>query len=162
MHNTYIGSFVGVCMKVEKGSKVKVEYTGTFDDGTVFDTSKHEGHSHPLEFEAGAGQVIPGFDSAVMGMEKGEKKKFRIEKKDAYGDHKEELVKEFPRKELPEDVNKQVKEDMLIGLAGPDGQQIPAKVVKLTEDTLTLDLNNPMAGKDLNFEIEVVEITPKN
>lgn len=148
-------------MKVEKGDKVKLDYTGTFDDGTVFDTSKHEGHSHPLEFEAGSGQVIPGFDNAVLGMEKGEKKKFRIEKKDAYGERRDDLLKDFPRSTLPHEVNSQVKEGMVIGVGAPDGHQAPAKVAKLTEDTITLDLNNPMAGHDLNFEIEILDISKK-
>ncbi len=149
-------------MKVEKGDNVSVEYTGTLDDGTVFDSSKHEGHSHPLEFEVGSGQVIKGFDDAVLGMSEGEIKKFRIEKKDAYGERNEAMIKELPKESLPSEIREQVKVGMVLGLGAPNGQQIPARVAKVDDKNISLDLNNPMAGKDLNFEIEVVKIFKKD
>ena len=140
-------------MVVKKGDKIKVDYVGTLEDGTEFDNSAK--HGHPLEFEVGAGQVIPGFDSAVMGMKKGERKKVRIESKDAYGEHKPELVKSFPRASLPTD--KDFKPGMIMILGTPDGHKFPAVIVKVSDTELTLDLNHPLAGKSLNFEITVVE-----
>lgn len=141
-------------MVIKKGDKVKVEYTGTFDDGTVFDSSTHDDHSHPIEFKVGAGQVVPGFDKAVIGMKKGEKKKFRLESSEAYGEPKKKLIKKVPRDKMPPNI----KEGMMIGIGLPDGRKIPARVKKITEQEVTIDLNHPLAGKDLNFEIKVVSI----
>jgi len=141
-------------MVVKKGSKVKLEYTGTLDDGTVFDSSTHGDHTHPLEFEAGAKQVIPGFDKAVMGMKVGEKKEFRLEPADAYGDYNPDLVKKVPRGTMPPEV----KAGMMIGLGLPNGAKIPVKVVKVTAKEVTIDLNSPLVGKPLNFKIKIVEI----
>jgi FKBP-type peptidyl-prolyl cis-trans isomerase 2 len=141
-------------MAVKKGSKVKVEYTGSFDDGTVFDSSKHGDHQHPLEFEAGSGQVVAGFDKAIIGMNKGEEKEFRLEPEEAYGQVKPELVQKIPRKQLPPEV----KQGMLLGIQLPNGAKIPAKVNEVTNESVTLDLNHPLAGKALNFKIKIVEI----
>lgn len=146
-------------MTVEKGDKVKVEYEGTFDDGTVFDSSKHGEHSHPLEFEVGAGNVIPGFDSAVIGMKEGEEKDVVIEAKDAYGEYKEELTKEIPRDMLPKD--DRVKEGAMLMMANPQGQQFPVVVKELKEDRAKIDFNHPLAGKKLHFKIKVVSIEKK-
>ena len=88
-------------MGVKKGDKVKIEYTGTFDDGTVFDSS--EKHGQPLEFEAGAGKVIKGFDEALIGMKKGEEKDITLKPSEAYGDHNSQLVKKVPKNKLPPD-----------------------------------------------------------
>ena len=143
-------------MKITKGSKVKLDYTGKLDDGTVFDTSKHEGHSHPLEFVAGSGQVIPGFDNAVMGMETGEKKTFSIESKDAYGPHNPQLLQPYPRDKLPPE--HEVVAGMALVFKAPDGQEIPVLVAEVKEDEIILDMNHPLAGKRLNFEIEVVSV----
>jgi len=143
-------------MKVTKGSKVKLDYTGKLDDGSVFDTSKHNGHSHPLEFIAGTGQVIPGFDNAVIGMSAGEKKTFSIEVKDAYGLHKPELLQPYPRDKLPPE--QEVTPGMALVFASPDGQQIPVLVAEVKEDVIILDMNHPLAGKRLTFEIEIVSV----
>jgi FKBP-type peptidyl-prolyl cis-trans isomerase 2 len=142
-------------LPVKKGDKIKVEYTGKLDDGTVFDSS--EKHGEPLEFEVGSGQVIPGFDDAVTGMKKGEEKEFRLEPDEAYGPKDPNLVKALPKSQLPKD--QEVKAGMMFIINLPNGMQIPATVVEVTEQEVTLDLNHPMAGEALNFKIKVVEIT---
>ena len=145
-------------MAVEKGNKVKILYTGTLEDGTVFDSSENH-NNEPLEFEVGAGMVIPGFDNAVMGMEKDEEKEVKIEPKEAYGEHNPELVREFPKAQMPQPPEgKELEEGMILGMQTPEGQQMPVRVSKVTEDKVTLDLNPPLAGKILNFKIKVVEI----
>ncbi|MEX2705385.1 MAG: peptidylprolyl isomerase [Candidatus Freyrarchaeum guaymaensis] len=139
-------------MPVKKGDRVKVEYIGMFDDGTVFDSS--EGKS-PLEFEAGSGQIIKGFDEAVIGMKKGEEKEFKIEPKDAYGERNPELVRKIPRDQLPPEAQA----GMLLMLRTPDGMQIPAEITEVTDEEVTIDLNHPLAGKTLNFKIKIVDIS---
>lgn len=141
-------------MEVKKGNKVKVEYEGKLDDGTVFDSSKK--HGQPLEFEAGAGKVIPGFDNAVIGMKEGDEKTVKIEVNDAYGERKEELVKEVPKEQMPEG---DLQVGMMIGVGLPNGQQVPATISEVGDKSVTLDLNHPLAGKNLTFEIKVVEIS---
>ncbi len=141
-------------MAVEKGNKIKVEYTGTFDDGTVFDSS--EKHGQPLEFEVGAGMVIAGFDDAVMGMEVGDEKNVKIEAKDAYGEPNDQLKQVVPKDQLPKDQEPQV--GMVLGIATPDGRQFPAKIVEVNDDSITIDLNHPLAGKNLNFKLKLVSI----
>ncbi len=142
--------------KVEKGNFVKVDYIGKFDDGEVFDSSKHGNHSHPLEFQVGSGQVIKGFDNAVMGMKVGETKNFSIGSKEAYGEYREEMKKEIPRNALPKEQEPRV--GMILVMQTPQGQQFPAKIVHVGENTVTVDLNHPLAGKKLNFEITIAEI----
>ena len=141
-----------IFMAVKKGDKIKVEYTGTLDDGTVFDTSKEK---EPLEFEVGSGQIIKGFDEAVVGMEKGEEKSIKIESKDAYGDPNPELTKKIPREHLPKE--QELKPGMMLRLKTPDGRQIPAKITGVTDKEITIDLNHPLAGKSLNFKVKIVE-----
>lgn len=143
-------------MAIKKGNKVKVDYTGTFDDGTVFDSSKHGDHSHPLEFEAGSGQVIKGFDQAVIGMNKGDEKDFHIESKDAYGDPNPEMIKKVPKDRLPKD--KELKPGMMLAVGLPNGMQLPAKITKVEEKEVEIDLNHPLAGKDLNFHIKIIDV----
>lgn len=140
-------------MPVDKGNNVKIEYTGKLDDGTVFDSSEKQGK--PLEFEVGAGVVIPGFDNAILGMEKGEEKEFKIEPNEGYGDRNEELIKEVPKDKMPKEV--EPKEGMMLIMATPQGQQIPTKIVKVGDETITLDMNHPLAGQTLNFNIKLVE-----
>ncbi len=141
-------------MPIKKGDKIKVDYTGTLDDGTVFDSSEGK---QPLEFEVGAGNIIKGFDSAVIGMEKGEEKEIKIPPAEAYGDSNPELIKKFPRDKLPSD--KEPKQGMMLVLGTPDGKKIPAKIAEVNEKEVTLDLNHPLAGKALNFKIKIVEIS---
>ena len=143
-------------MAAKTGDKIKVEYEGRFENGEVFDSSSHGDHSHPLEFEVGAGEVIAGFDEAVAGMNINEEKEITISPEKAYGLKNDKMVKEFPRNSLPHD--HEPKEDMIIVLATPDGQEFPAKITKVTSDKVTLDLNHPMAGKTLIFKIKLVSI----
>lgn len=143
-------------MKVIKGSKVTLSYEGTFDDGTIFDSSAHGDHEHPLTFEAGAGEVVPGFDSAVLGMEEGQEKKFTIPPKEAYGEHKPELEKEIPKKDMG--LGQEPKEGMVLMMSTPQGQQIPLKITKVTKNSVTVDLNHPLAGKTLHFKIKIIKI----
>lgn len=143
-------------MAIKKGDKIKVEYTGTLDDGTVFDSSKHGDHSHPLEFEVGEGKVIKGFDDAVIGMEKGEEKEFKLKPSEAYGEPNPQAVQKIPRDQLPKD--QEPKEGMMLALKAPTGQQFPAKIMEVTDKEVTLDLNHPLAGKNLTFKIKIIEI----
>lgn len=140
--------------KVAAGHTVSVEYTGKLDDGTVFDESKN--HGFPLEFTAGGGKVIKGFDKAVIGMALGEQKEIKLEPADAYGKHNPQLVKKFPKDKMPKDA--EIKPGMILGVGLPNGMQIPAKVTEVSKDDITLDLNNPLAGKTLNFTIKIVGI----
>ncbi|MEK6890809.1 MAG: peptidylprolyl isomerase [Nanoarchaeota archaeon] len=140
---------------IKTGDKVSIEYTGTYDNGEVFDSNVHGDHSHPLEFVVGRGMVIPGFDKAVIGMKNGEEKKFRIPAAEAYGERDENLVKTMPK---PEEFPPQAKQGMLIGVGPSQDQQMPALIVKLTDSEVTLDLNHPLAGKALNFKIKILEI----
>lgn len=140
-------------MPVKNGDKIKVDYTGTLEDGKVFDTSEGK---EPLEFEAGSGKVIKGFDEAVIGMEKGEEKEVKIPKEEAYGDINPELVKKVPRDKLPSD--QEPKQGMVLLLKSPDGQQIPARIAEVSDTDVSIDLNHPLAGKNLTFKIKVVDI----
>lgn len=140
-------------MVIKKGDKVKVHYTGSLDDGTIFDSSKGK---DPLEFEVGSGKVIKGFDDAIIGMEKGKEKEVKIKSEDAYGNQNAELLKKIPRSQLPPEPEPKV--GMMLALTSPDGQQIPARISNVTKEDVTIDLNHPLAGKNLTFKIEVVEI----
>ncbi|USN45686.1 MAG: peptidylprolyl isomerase [Candidatus Woesearchaeota archaeon] len=141
-------------MAIKKGDKVKVDYTGTLDDGSVFDDSKK--HGQPLEFEVGSGQVIKGFDDALMGMNVGDEKDITIESKDAYGDPREDLVKKVPRDQFPKD--QQLEKGMILVMQLQDGMQLPATVVDVSDSEVTIDLNHPLAGKTLHFKLTVVTI----
>lgn len=140
-------------MKAENGNTVKVHYTGKLDDGSVFDTSKG---SDPLEFKVGSGHVIKGFDEAVSGMEVGEQKTVNIPAAEAYGPVRDEMVLNVKRDQLPQNI--ELKEGLHLQLTQPNGAVFNVMVKELTEDSVTLDGNHPLAGKDLNFEIELVEV----
>jgi len=139
---------------VEKGDKVKVEYTGKLKDGTVFDSSEKQGA--PLEFEVGSGQVIKGFDQAIVGMKKDEEKKITIQPEDAYGQRNPELIKEIPRQTFPQD--QEIKPGMVFMMKIQDGRQFPAIISEVKDNTVTIDLNPPLAGKTLIFNIKLLEI----
>jgi len=141
-------------MTVKKGDKIKVEYTGTLEDGTVFDSSVGK---DPLEFEAGSGKVIKGFDDAVIGMKKDEEKEVKIECKDAYGDPNPQMKQKIPREQLPKEQEPKV--GMMLGLKSPDGQQFPARIAEITDKDVIVDLNHPLAGKNLNFKIKIIDIS---
>ena len=144
-------------MALNKGDIVKIEYEGTLDNGEVFDSSKN--HDKPLEFTIGENQVIPGFEQAVMGLEKGEEKDVKINSSEAYGNRHEELVKKIPKTALPQSM--QLQAGMVLGLASPDGRQIPAKISAVGENDVDIDLNHPLAGQNLNFKIKLIEVNSK-
>ena len=139
-------------MGVEVGDIVTVEYIGTLNDGTVFDKS----NGKPITFEAGSGQVIEGFDKAVIGMKENEKKEIKIPPSEAYGERDEALIITVPRNQFPPSFK---------GIPGTrvstqteDGRKLFATVVKSNEKQVVLDFNHPLAGKTLNFKITVVKI----
>ena len=132
---------------------VKVHYTGKLTTGEVFDSS--EGRE-PLEFTVGAGQMIQGFDAAVNGMELNEKKTITIPSEEAYGPVNEGLVQQVERTQLPEDMQPEVGQ-MLVA-SGPNGEQHQVTVTAVSEADVTIDANHPLAGKDLIFDVELVEI----
>lgn len=134
------------------GDTVRVHYTGRLDDGTVFDSSQGR---DPFEFTLGAGQVIPGFDAAVTGMEEGDSTTVKIEPENAYGDRHEEMVQQVTRSDIPEEIDLTV--GMQLQASGPGGEMV-VTVVELSEESVTLDANHPLAGKALTFELELVEI----
>ncbi|HSG48005.1 MAG TPA: peptidylprolyl isomerase [Longimicrobiales bacterium] len=136
------------------GDTVHIHYTGRLDDGTVFDSSRDR---EPLAFTLGSGQVIPGFDDAVAGMAVGDAKTVTIAADRAYGPKRDEMILEFPRTDLPEGLEPQVGQHL--HMATPEGQTFQVEVVAATEESLTLDANHPLAGKDLTFDIELVAAT---
>jgi len=139
---------------VENGNTVSVHYVGTFEDGTEFDSS--HSRDKPLTFEVGSGQMIPGFDAALPGMTVGEKKQLTLEPDSAYGNHNPEAVQVFPKNVFPE--NFSPIEGATVTGQNPQGQPTMAKIITFDTHTVTLDLNHPMAGKTLNFEIELLEV----
>jgi peptidylprolyl isomerase len=141
--------------KVEQGLLVSVEYVGKLKNGEEFDNSKSHG---PIQFVVGGGQVIKGFDKAVLGMKIGDKKKFTIPKVDAYGDANPALVQVIPLDKVPEHIKSQLKVGGFLVMQSPVGQQVPAKVVKLDKQNVSLDMNHPLAGQDLTFDIKLVDI----
>ncbi len=140
--------------KVENGHYVSVEYTGKLGNGEVFDSS--EGRM-PLEVHIGAGEMIKGFEAQLLGMAINEKKVFTIAPEDAYGEKKPNLTQHVPRASVPPSLDPQL--GMVIGLMTPQGDRIPAKIVNMDNEQITLDLNHPLAGESLTFEIEVVGIS---
>ncbi len=138
---------------VENGQKVKIHYTGTLDDGSPFDSSAGR---DPLEFEMGAGMVIPGFEKGVEGMEVGEMKSIHIPAEEAYGERREDMLMQFERSQLPEDLEPAV--GMGLQMQGPEGQPVPVTVTAVDEDNITIDANHQLAGQNLNFELELVEV----
>ncbi len=135
------------------GDTVKVHYTGTLEDGTVFDTSLER---EPLEFTLGAGKMIPGFEEAVKGMQIGQSKTVTIPADKAYGPHRDERILLIEREQLPEDLNPEV--GQRLQMQQTVGPTIPVIVIEVTETAIVVDANHPLAGKDLTFEIELLEI----
>ncbi len=144
-------------MSIKKGDLIALHYEGRFENGEVFDSSSfHEGHEHPLEFTVGEGQVVPGFDNAVIGMSKDEEKEFTLKPSEAYGEHNSELQQKIPKDQLPKDQTPEA--GMTIVVKTPDGNQFPVQIIAVDEETITLDLNHPLAGKTLIFKIKILDV----
>ena len=135
------------------GDTVRVHYTGTLEDGTTFDTSVGR---EPLEFTLGAGQMIPGFEKAVYGLKVEESKTVTIPAGEAYGPHRDDLIIVVEREQLPADLDPKVGQQLQ--MQQTDGRTAVVIVTDVSETTITVDANHPIAGKDLTFEIELVEI----
>ena len=135
------------------GDTVRVHYTGTLEDGTTFDTSVG---GEPLEFTLGAGQMIPGFEKAVYGLKIGESKTVTIPAEEAYGPQRDDLITVIEREQLPADLDTKV--DQQLQMQQTDGRTAVVIVTDVSETTITVDANHPLAGEDLTFEIELVEI----
>ncbi|HWR33657.1 MAG TPA: peptidylprolyl isomerase [Chitinophagaceae bacterium] len=139
--------------QVKSGDKVKVHYHGKLTSGETFDSS--EGRA-PLEFEVGSGMVIKGFDDGVTGMAVGDKKTINIAYNEAYGPRNPEMVIEMPRERFPKDMELEI--GMQLGMSDQNGQQFQVTIVEIKEDVVMLDANHPLAGQDLIFDLELVEI----
>lgn len=139
---------------VKKGDKIQVVYTGMLEDGTVFDTSTT--HGCPLEFQVGEGKLLKGFDNAMIGMKIGEEKEIKLSPENAYGQHKSELVKELPKQCFPQD--QEIQPGMFFMMEMDNGRNIPIRVLRVSDTTITIDLNHPLAGKTLIFKVKLVNI----
>jgi peptidylprolyl isomerase len=138
---------------VKNGDTVRVHYHGRLTNGATFDSS--EGRE-PLEFQVGAGMVIKGFDNGVLEMQVGDKKTVQIPVDQAYGPKNEELIMDFPKANIPADLNPEV--GMELQMSNAQGQVFPVKVAAVGTEFITLDANHPLAGEELIFDIELVEI----
>jgi FKBP-type peptidyl-prolyl cis-trans isomerase 2 len=141
--------------QVKSGDKVKVHYHGKLRSGETFDSSQGR---EPLEFTVGSGQVIKGFDQGVMGMQVGDKRTIEIGVQDAYGTKQDEMIIEFPRNQFPPDMKPEA--GMQLMMNNGSGQSFPVTVTEVREESVILDANHPLAGQDLIFDIELVEIVP--
>lgn len=139
--------------EAKKGDKVKVHYTGKLNDGTVFDSSENR---EPLEFTIGNGNMIAGFEKAVVGMAVGDAITTDIPSEEAYGEKRPDRLVAVPKAEVPADINPAVGQQLSI--QQQDGSALPVLVAEINEENIVLDANHPLAGKDLTFEIKLVEI----
>lgn len=149
--------------QAKSGDKVRVHYTGRLDDGNIFDSSEgfveESGDSRPgepMEFVIGEGNLIPKFEQAVIGLEPGQRVEVKIPADDAYGQRAEEMVAVIERSEIPEGINPEAGQNMEVVLE--DGTPLPVLVTDVTDTSVTLDANHPLAGMDLTFDIKLVEI----
>ena len=140
--------------KVEKGQTIKVHYKGTFPDGREFDNSYKRGS--PITFRVGQGNVLKGFESAVLGMTEGQTKSVTLSPETAYGPVNPNAFIEVPKQKFPEDF--QFKEDGYVRSEGPAGRPVFGKITEVKDETVVLDVNHPMAGRELVFDIRLVEI----
>jgi FKBP-type peptidyl-prolyl cis-trans isomerase 2 len=140
-------------MTVQSGNTIKIHYHGRLSDGTTFDSSAGR---TPLEFTVGSGQVIKGFDDGVQGMAVGDKKTIEIPFINAYGPEDPSMIIEFPVERLPEDMKPEI--GMQLNMNNAEGQQFPVVVTEITDENIILNANHPLAGKDLIFDLELVEI----
>lgn len=139
--------------KAKQGDKVKVHYKGFLEDGTVFDSSFDQ---DPLEFTIGNGEIIPGFENAVIGMEVGETKVVDLAPEDGYGEYNEMAKLEVPRESLPEHIQPEI--GMMLQLTTPQNTQVLVRITDMDDTNVVLDANHPLAGKNLKFEIQLVDL----
>jgi peptidylprolyl isomerase len=142
--------------KVENGIFVSVDYKGTLQNGEVFDTSSGR---QPLEIQIGAGKVIKGFEEALLGMSLNEKKSFTVHPEDAYGQRDERLKRVFARAEVPPEMDLQV--GQIVGIRSQEGQQISASIVQADDESVTADMNHPLAGEVLHADSETGRVRPR-
>ena len=135
------------------GDKVRVHYTGKLGDGTIFDSSRER---EPMDFQIGEGNLISGFEDAVVGMAPGESKTVEIANEDAYGAYRDDLVLAIQRDQIPADLD--IKVGQQLRMQQPEGETLIVTVVEIGDSEVTLDANHPLAGQDLSFEIELLEI----
>ena len=140
--------------KVKTGDTVKVHYSGTFNDGEQFDSSFDRGE--PISFTVGAGQMITGFDNSVVGMEIGQTKDIKLNAEEAYGPHHKEAIQEVEKTLFPDDFDFQV--GLEVHGSAPNGKPLVGFILSEQKETVTLDFNHPMAGKELNFKVELMGI----
>jgi len=143
--------------QVKRGDTVKVHYHGTLTDGSIFDSSTGR---EPLEFEVGGGMVIEGFDNGVLGMAVGEKRTIEIPADQAYGQKNEDMIMEFPIDRFPQDLVPEV--GMQLNMSNNQGEQFPVVIVDVAEEFVLLDANHPLAGRDLIFDLELVDLKSKS
>ena len=141
--------------QANNGSVVRINYTGKLANGTIFDTSKADGRE-PLGFRLGQNQVLPKLEAEIIGMSVGEKKTVAVDANDAYGPHQQQAIQQIPRSEIPDGVDLTVGNNLQA--TGDDGEVVPLRVLAVNEETVTLDANHPLAGHNLTFEIELLEI----
>lgn len=139
--------------QAKPGDTVRIHYTGTLTDGTQFDSSVG---NEPLEFTLGEGQVIPGLEAGIAGMNVGEKQTVDVESEQAYGSHDPQKVQKVDRQMVPEDIDLQL--GMQLGARTQSGQQVSFTVIDIQDSEITIDANHPLAGRDLKFDVELVEI----
>lgn len=139
--------------EAKNGDTVSIHYTGRLEDGTVFDTSEDK---DPLEFTLGEGKVIPGFEKAVEGMEEGDTRTATIDSEDAYGERRDDLVLSVAKQQLPDDLDPEV--GQRLQMQAGDGQTFQVVISDVESDSVEVDANHPLAGEDLTFDIELVEI----
>lgn len=138
---------------MDLGSTVKVVYTGTLEDGTVFGSSTEE---KPLEFQTGMERTIPGFERVILEMEEGESRTFTLEPEEGFGEYNESNQMEVPLVSIPFDVEV----GKIVWMSDPTGQRVPTKALKIEDGIVTLDCNHPLAGKPLTFEATLVSVEP--
>ena len=143
--------------QVKKGDTVKVHYHGTLSDGSIFDSSTGR---EPLEFEVGSGMVIAGFDEGVTGMAIGEKRTVNIIADEAYGPVQQDMIMEFPKTQFPPDMVPEI--GLQLSMSNNEGQQFPVTIIDVKDEVVVLDANHPLAGKDLTFDLELVDFQPKS
>jgi peptidylprolyl isomerase len=139
--------------KAKLGDTVKVHYTGKFEDGSIFDSSIN---GNPLEFTLGLGHVIPGFDNAVIGMEPDEKKSFKVEPEEGYGNYSNDLAFEIDKSRIPDDLKPEIGMDIVI--TNETGEKTNFTIIDVKEDSIIIDANHPLAGQILNFDIQLMDI----